>query len=251
MPRAAESPTRSPVKLPGPVVTAMRSSAAKAMAASLITRAISGIRASAWPRFMASDSCAINLPASVSRMPAAQASSAVSMARISMRELYSSFVGWAKPTGRANARPMTGSACPPSRRAEQRARREERLCPPTGEKSHRPNFDHVGHKVPEQVLDAVLQRRGGGWAAGARTLHVQIDDAVLETAESDVAAVIGDRRAHARFDQVLDGRDRLGVIVAEELVLFVGGLVACNRPVGQQRSAGHVVLHDGAEDRGL
>src|ERR1700689_385023 len=24
------------------------------------------------------------------------------------------FVGWAKPTGRANARPMTGSACPPN-----------------------------------------------------------------------------------------------------------------------------------------
>src|ERR1700722_1365325 len=24
------------------------------------------------------------------------------------------FVGWAKPTGRAKARPMTGSACPPS-----------------------------------------------------------------------------------------------------------------------------------------
>ena len=31
MPRAAEMPTRKPVKLPGPVVTAMRSSAAKAM----------------------------------------------------------------------------------------------------------------------------------------------------------------------------------------------------------------------------
>ena len=30
MPRAAERPTRNPVKLPGPVVTAMRSSAAKA-----------------------------------------------------------------------------------------------------------------------------------------------------------------------------------------------------------------------------
>ena len=29
MPRAAESPTRKPVKLPGPVVTAMRSRAAK------------------------------------------------------------------------------------------------------------------------------------------------------------------------------------------------------------------------------
>ena len=35
MPRAAESPTRSPVKLPGPVVTAMRSSAANAMPACL------------------------------------------------------------------------------------------------------------------------------------------------------------------------------------------------------------------------
>jgi hypothetical protein len=28
-------------------------------------------------------------------------------------------------------------------------------------KSHRPDFDHVGHEMPEQVLDAVLQRRGG------------------------------------------------------------------------------------------
>jgi hypothetical protein len=27
-------------------------------------------------------------------------------------------------------------------------------------RSHRPDFDHVGHKVPQQVLDAVLQRRG-------------------------------------------------------------------------------------------
>ena len=50
MPRAAAMPTRSPVKLPGPVVTAMRSSSANSMPASSITRAISGITASAWPR---------------------------------------------------------------------------------------------------------------------------------------------------------------------------------------------------------
>ena len=50
MPRAAESPTRKPVKLPGPVVTAMRSRPLKAMPDAFMTRAISGIRASAWPR---------------------------------------------------------------------------------------------------------------------------------------------------------------------------------------------------------
>src|ERR1700732_2321621 len=45
------------------------------------------------------------------------------------RPCESSVVGWAKPTGRANARPMTGSACPPSVRDQFRwwARREERL----------------------------------------------------------------------------------------------------------------------------
>jgi len=50
-----------------------------------MTRAISGIRASAWPRFMRpATSCASSLAAAVSSTAAAQASSAVSMARISM-----------------------------------------------------------------------------------------------------------------------------------------------------------------------
>ena len=71
--------------------------------------------------------------------------------------------------------------------------------------SHRPDFDHVGHEMLQQVLDAVLQRRGRGRAAGAGALHVEIDDAVPEAAEGDVAAVIRDRRPHAGFDQVLDG----------------------------------------------
>ena len=69
---------------PGPVVTATRSSAAKGSPDSFITRPISGISASACPRFIDSDSIAISLLVPVSRMAAAQASSAVSMARISI-----------------------------------------------------------------------------------------------------------------------------------------------------------------------
>jgi len=53
-----------------------------------ITRAISGIRASAWPRFIGCDSCATILLASVSSTAAEQASSAVSIARISMAQTY-------------------------------------------------------------------------------------------------------------------------------------------------------------------
>ena len=44
-------------------------------------------------------------------------------------------VGWAKPTGRANARPTTGSACPPSGNeyAEKMVgTAPARLCPPCG-----------------------------------------------------------------------------------------------------------------------
>jgi hypothetical protein len=47
MPRAADRPTRSPVKLPGPVVTAMRSSASKDTPDRSMRRAIMGISASA------------------------------------------------------------------------------------------------------------------------------------------------------------------------------------------------------------
>ena len=49
-PRAAATPTRTPVKLPGPTVTAMRSRSAKASPAALHhVSAIIGISRSAWP----------------------------------------------------------------------------------------------------------------------------------------------------------------------------------------------------------
>ena len=82
MPRAAEMPTRSPVKLPGPVVTAMRSSAANVVPALRMTRSISGISASAWPRIIGSDS--LTVVPSVSSTATEQASSAVSMASTRM-----------------------------------------------------------------------------------------------------------------------------------------------------------------------
>jgi hypothetical protein len=84
MPRAAEMPTRRPVKQPGPVVTAMRSIAAKSTPAWSITRAISGMIASAWPRTIGSVSLATTATWRVSSTAAEQAASAVSMARTRM-----------------------------------------------------------------------------------------------------------------------------------------------------------------------
>ena len=46
----------------------------------------------------------------------------------------------------------------------------------------------------------------------------RIDHAVLEAAERDVAAVIGDRRPHPGLDQFLDGGDGLGILGVEEFV---------------------------------
>ena len=48
-PRAAATPPRTPVNVPGPTVTAMRSRSEKASPASCITSEIIGISRSAWP----------------------------------------------------------------------------------------------------------------------------------------------------------------------------------------------------------
>jgi hypothetical protein len=91
----------------------------------------------------------------------------------------------------------------------------------------------------------VPQGGGRGRAARAGALHDQIDGAILEAPEGDVAAVAGHRRADAGFEQFLDGLDRGGVLLVEELlaVLFCRAIA-----VGEDRRAGHEVLHDRAED---
>src|SRR5665213_1455419 len=163
-PRAAAMPTRRPVKLPGPVGTAKRSICEKSSLLAAMTRAISGIKASAWPRAIGIDSCATMAPCPVSSTAAEQASSAVSMAKTRMTVFDAPFAAG----------------------------------------SNRPNLGDFRHEMLEQVLDAVLQRRGRGRTARAGALHLQEHDAFFVALEGDVAAVAGHRRPYARLDQVLD-----------------------------------------------
>src|SRR5260221_6738165 len=58
--------------------------------------------------------------------------------------------------------------------------------------------------VAQHVLDAGLQGRGRARASRAGALHVQIDDAVLEILEGDVAAVHRHCRPQPRLQQLLD-----------------------------------------------
>jgi len=82
--RAAAIPARSPVKDPGPTVTATRPSDAKPPVTRAITRSINGKSASAWPRSIAIVSIACGLSAPSSRTQAEIAGSAVSIANIFM-----------------------------------------------------------------------------------------------------------------------------------------------------------------------
>src|SRR5687767_8881159 len=86
--------------------------------------------------------------------------------------------------------------------------------------SNRLDLAHIRQEVAQQVLDAVLQRRGRGRAAGAGALHRQIDRAVLEAAEGDVAAIAGNGRADSGLQQVLDRLDGLRILGGEELALL-------------------------------
>ena len=79
-------------------------------------------------------------------------------------------------------------------------------------RSNRPDLLHFGNEVPEQVLDAVTQRRRRAGAARAGAAHMQEDHAVAIALEGDVAAVLGHRRTHARLEQLLDGLDGLLVL---------------------------------------
>ncbi|QTK79836.1 hypothetical protein AT6N2_C2195 [Agrobacterium tumefaciens] len=100
--------------------------------------------------------------------------------------------------------------------------------------------------MAEQVLNAVLQRGGGGWATRAGALHVQEHRTITETAERDVAAILRHGRADASFQQFLDGGDDGFVTLFEELTFLV-------RNFGRNRRAhdwpaGHEMFHNRAEN---
>src|SRR6516225_10993728 len=88
--------------------------------------------------------------------------------------------------------------------------------------SHRTDFGNVWNEMAQQVLNAVAQRRGRRRAARTCAFHVEIDDAILETAERDVAAIVGDCGADPGLDQLLDGGDRGGVRLVEEFFAVFG-----------------------------
>src|SRR5579883_1855278 len=106
------------------------------------------------------------------------------------------------------------------------------------------NGADFGQEMVEQVLNAVLERRGGGGAAGAGALHVQIDHAVAIALEGDVAAVAGDRRADPGLDQFLDRLDRVGVFLVEE---FAGRVDRFGRAF-EDRLAGEIEFRHHAEN---
>jgi hypothetical protein len=95
--------------------------------------------------------------------------------------------------------------------------------------------------MAQHVLDAGLEGRGRARAARARALHVQVDDAVLEAVEDDVAAILGDGGAHPRVEQLLD--------LGDDLVLGpVGRGLGGSGRIEKDGLARGEVLHDRAED---
>src|ERR1700752_924007 len=96
-------------------------------------------------------------------------------------------------------------------------------------------------------MNAGPKRPGRRRTAGTSAFHVQIDDAILETAESDIAAIVGDRGADPGLDQFLDRGDRGGIRLVEEF-FAVADLGAAG---GDERRARHEVLHDRAQDHWL
>jgi hypothetical protein len=76
--------------------------------------------------------------------------------------------------------------------------------------------------MPEQILDAVAERRRRARATGASAAHVQVNHAVTEPLEGDVAAVLRHGRAYASFEQFLDGGDDLGILGREGFGFMLG-----------------------------
>ena len=126
------------------------------MPASLMTRAISGIRASAWPRFIASDSCAISLAG----VGVENARGAGIERGVDGEDQHGEVYGRNGEEAGDMSDRMHLVALILRGRPQVRPFADMRKCAHPDE-SHRPDFDHVGHEMPQQVLDAVLQRRGG------------------------------------------------------------------------------------------
>src|SRR5262245_34967399 len=113
--------------------------------------------------------------------------------------------------------------------------------------SDRTDFSHFRNEMPQEIFNAVLQCRRRTGAARAGALHVEKDDAIMIALESDVAAILGDRRAYAGFEEFLDRADDLTIRLGE---IFLAGLIGLGG-LGDDRRTGEIMLHDEAENRRL
>src|SRR5438132_5530397 len=212
MPRAAPSPTRMPVKPPGPTAAATMSSAGGSSPAASMTRSIIGNSTSAWPwRNAWRSATSTTLPRPTA---AEQAEPAVSMA--SRMGLARGSCGAAVPS-----RLVKGSDGRAWRRLD------------------RAHLDDFGDVMAQHVLDARLQGRGRARTARARALHVEVDDAVFVIVENDVAAIHRHRRSHSGFKQFFD--------LGDDFVLFlaaVGRARGLAHVAGDDRPPGGEMLHD-------
>ena len=92
----------------------------------------------------------------------------------------------------------------------------------------------------QHALDTILERHRARVARPAGAAQLELDDAVLEAAEVDVAAVLLDGGPDARLEQLLDHADHLGVVlVVRERIDLVGRLHAA-RVLGSLFALDHV-----------
>src|SRR5476651_1841565 len=105
------------------------------------------------------------------------------------------------------------------------------------------HYDDFRHVVLQKVLNSHFQGGRRTRATRARALHLQVDHAVAEVMEHDIAAVLGHGRTDAGLEQILD--------LGNDLVV-VGRCVARGGRcfTGKHGLAGRVVLHDAAQDGG-
>jgi hypothetical protein len=100
-----------------------------------------------------------------------------------------------------------------------------------GDGVFRDDFDNVGCDLEERVFDSILESEGGAWATAAGSVEAEVDDAIADGSEFNVAAVGFEIRAG-----FLDAAQNAGLEVVRMKV------------VQQEHAGDEVVLQRFAED---
>src|ERR1700722_15078225 len=93
----------------------------------------------------------------------------------------------------------------------------------------------------QHIFDPMLQRRAGGWATGARALHVETDHALTIASEHNVAAVTGHSGSNTGVKQLLDLVDDLPVGFVDVFFIEAGVVTLDHGPAGDE------MVHDNAK----